>query len=223
MRSRLVPLVLALSLIGLVALTTSPAPAATSVYEMGGGGTLEALDAGGMPACVRFTEYGGMGDNVQSQNCNSAKMTSWKFGTLPILSGGVLFGKPQAATYGCGNSEVKTVGGTDNFQVDFSFNCDLQAGTGWGKITGFFSSDPDGAPSGLYGPETAGTGCTGPCGLGRPYWEGEFRASNSDGTGAVGPVPMKCSGMFEPTGFGTFGGTSVTDVLFEGECTAVSP
>ncbi|MGH2830259.1 MAG: hypothetical protein ACRDJM_07225 [Actinomycetota bacterium] len=197
MRARSLVFLLAAMLTVSAILTMSPAPAASG-YEMGGGGTLTASSTSpGMPACAPVA-------NQPAANCGTSTANTFLFGSLPIGSAGVLFDQPQAASYDCQASNVTTVGGTDNFRLNWNFDCTLTNGVGHARITGNFQNSANpGVP--LF------AGC---------FKVGSSTAQQYNCSGTSGrTIVATCAGMFEPTSF-TGSPPRITQVLFEGECTS---
>lgn len=187
-----------LSMIVIATFATSSSTAA-SVYEMGGGGTLTATPTSpGMPACAP-------GVNQPPASCGTSSLTTWVFGSLPIFSAGALFDQPQGAAYDCQASVITTRGGTDNFRLNWNFDCTLGQGAGHTRITGNFHNEQPGM--------LAFVGC---------FKVGSTTAEQYNCAGTSGQtVDATCAGMFEPTSF-TGSPPRITQVLFEGECTAAS-
>lgn len=191
-RNMMIAAVMAIVSVGVV-----PSHAA-SAYEMGGGGTLTvAAGDPGMPACAPVLQQ-------PPASCGTAVSNTWVFGSLPILSGGALFDTPQAAAYNCAASTITTVGGTDNFRLNWNFDCTRTSGTGHARITGNFNNAS--AP-------------------GVPVFRGCFKAGSAtaeqyDCAGSSGrTVPAVCSGALEPVAFAG-SPPRITQVIFEGECSA---
>lgn len=181
-------------------LAFSPAPASTA-YEMGGGGTLTKTTASpGMPACAPVV-------NQPAASCGTNTVTTWTFGGIPIFSAGVLFDRQQAGDYNCAASIVTTRGGTDNFRLDWDFDCTRanDGSVGWPRITGQFNNNSS---------------------PGVPIFAGCFKVNSTDpytcsSSGGGQWIAATCAGMFEPTAFDG-APPKITQVLFEGECTSAA-
>lgn len=171
---------------------------AVTAYEMGGGGTLTvAAGNQGMPACAPVI-------GQPAASCGTSTVNNWVFGSLPIFSGGVLFDTQQAGAYNCQSSIITTVGGSDNFRLNWNFDCTRTTGIGHARITGNFQNNSrPGVP--IF------DGC---------FKVGSVAAEQYNCSGTSGStITALCGGMFEPTAFAG-SPPKITQVLFEGECTS---
>lgn len=209
MRSRLVPAVVAVMLVGLLA-AAQPAQTVT-VYEMYGFGAIKNLSGPGMPACV------GHGGVKLGGNCTDGPGTTWEFTSLTVNGHGQLQDKLVNGEYDCkgGRSNVTTTGTTANFKLTWNFDCHKASGDGWNNIVGTFSSE--GTAPGVFAFTGKFDGC-------------DSHASHTPGPnscpGAPNPVDSVCTAVFQPQPGGFTGtppnGVVLTAVSFQGECTAAT-